>query len=108
MSKHLREHWHLLHFLMHEVQPKQLKAVLSTLDRGQTDVLGEIAVNVLYGTIPISEEHKGKLKPYASKVEYIGDSRNSLKSRRDLILANPRMIVLLMRAVKPLLKSLLQ
>ena len=103
----MRQNWPLINFLMQKLPTAQVKAVLSTLTTEQVNTLGEIAVNILYGTIPITNVDKRLLKRYASKIEYIGDARNCLKKRKSLIQASPKIIGLLLNAAKPLMKSLL-
>ena len=94
----MRENWPLINFLMQKLPPAQVKVVLLTLTTEQVNTLGEIAVNILYGTIPITNVHKRLLKRDASKIEYIGDARNCLKKRKSLIQASPKIIGLLLNA----------
>ena len=108
MSKRVRQNWPLLHFLLQKIPARQLKSVLCTLSPEQVDTLGEIAINVLYGTLAITDAHKRSLKHYTSKLEYIGDSAKSIKKRKAVIRENPQIITLLSTAAKPLLKGLLQ
>ena len=108
MNKRLRQNGPLLHFLMQSLPRRQLKSILSTLTHEQIKALGEIAINVLYGTITIKDVHKRLLKRYASIVEYIGDSSKSIQKRKNVIAGNPKVITLLLTAAKPVLKGLLQ
>ena len=108
MNKRVRQNGALLRFLMQNLHPRQLKAVLHTLSPDQVNAIGEVAVNVLYGTIPIREAYKRTLRSHSSKIEYIGDSANKLHRRKKAIIGNPKVVVLLLTACKPLLKGLLQ
>ena len=108
MSNRLKKHWPLVQYIIGPLTPKQIKAVLSNLTSQQINAIGEIAANVLYGNINITESFKRKLRPYKTKIEYIGDSANSVNRRGHLIVQQYRMTVLLLTAVKPILKSFLQ
>ena len=87
---------------------KQFKAILTTLTEEQVLVLCEIAINILYSVIPISNANKQNLKKYAKKLDFLGDSSNSLKKRKLFIEKNPALLQAVLTAAKPVLKSLLQ
>ena len=107
MSRRVRENWPLLNFLMQKLPSTQVKIVLTSLTPEQVNAIGEVAANIAYGNIPISASHKDILKRYASKIEFIGNSSNSLQKRKSMIISHPKIILLLLNAAKPLLKSLL-
>ena len=108
MSKHLKSHWPLVEFLLYAKSPSQLQAALSTLSEEQLKALGEIALNVLYGVIPITRHHKNQLSSYSNKLDIIGNSSVSAKKRKSLITKNPAAILSLLTAARPVLKTLLQ
>ena len=106
MSQRVKRNWALVNFLMQDIPLAQVKTVLTTLSPEQVNSIGEIAVNALYGTIPLKEHHKKALKKYSNKIEYIGDKANSVKNRKHVIESNPKAVVLLLKATKPILSSL--
>lgn len=108
MSKRLRQNGALISYLMQDLSSPQLKALLETLTSEQVNALGEIAVNVLYGTITITDVHKKKLKRHAAVIELIGDKSVNITKRRSVISRNPRVIKSLLTAAKPILKGLIQ
>ena len=107
MSKHVKEHLPLLNFLLYSKSPKQLKNTLSTLTEEQVNAIGEIAVNVLYGIIPITNYQKNLLKKYLAKLENIGDSDISNKKRKLMIIRHPGAVQSLLTAARPVFKNLL-
>ena len=108
MSKQVRVNLPLVNFLLYAKTPKQFKAVLTTLTEEQVKVLCEIAVNILYGVISISNSHKQHLKKHAKKLEFLGDSSNSLKKKKLFLERHPAILQAVLTAAKPVLKSLLQ
>lgn len=70
----------------------------------QVNAIGEVAVNVLYGTLPTTNVQKAKLKKYSELYDYIGNSSVSLKKRKEAIQNNLAGISLLLQVAKPLLK----
>ena len=104
MSKRLREHSALMEFLSTVSDKKQLKSVLATLNTDQVNALGEVAINVLYGTIPTTEGQRTLLKPFASMQEFIGDLSNSTKKRKELLIRKPQGITLVLKVAKPFLQ----
>ena len=108
MSKQVRANLPLVNFLLYAKTPKQFKTVLTTLTEEQVKVLSEIAVNVLYGVIPISSSHKQQLKKHTKKLEFLSDLSNSLKKKKSLFKNHPAVLQSVLTAAKPVLKSLLQ
>ena len=107
MSKQVREHLPLLDFLSYSKSPKQLKNTVTTLTDEQVNAIGEVAVNVLFGIIPITSYQKNLLKKYLAKLEYIGDSDISKKRRKLMIIKHPGAVQALLTAAIPVLKNLL-
>ena len=93
---------------MQKLPPTQARDILGTLTAEQVNAIGEVAVNILYSTLPITAQYKGKLKRHAPKLEYMGDSRISLKKRRSFLRGNHQIVSLLLNAAKPMLKGLME
>ena len=108
MSQRVKQHWALINFLTQHMPLFQLKAILSILNAEQINTIGEIALNTLYGILPIKSEHKVLLKKYSDVIEAIGDKKRSNKYRKELIVNNPKAIVLLLTAAKPTLQTTLK
>ena len=108
MSEHLRKHFPLIDFLSSGLTRNQLKAVLKTLSNAQATVLGEIALNVLYGRLKLSDSVKTKLRKSAPQIEFISNKENSLTSRKKAITRNFGTIEILLEAVKPQIIALLE
>ena len=85
MSKRLKSNISLIHFLIDNITESQSKLLLRTLTKDQVDTISELAANVLYGNIPITDKFKGLLRRYKSKIEYIGNAKNSLAKRKNVV-----------------------
>lgn len=108
MSKRLQTHQYLIHFLISDISPKQLRTVLNSLEQEQVNALTEIIANVLYGNIPISNHFKAKLKSYKGKLLQISDPKTNWTKRKSIISKNPHVLKTLLLAAKDLLKSVLR
>ena len=106
MSRRVRDHSALLRFLSggKGVTLQQIKTILRMVTDEQAKAIGEIAVNLLYGTIPITAADKKKLKKFSSFYDYIGDSSIGLKKRKSSILRHPTAVTALIRAAAPMLQ----
>ena len=105
MSRRIKANWPLMQFITSNVSHNQLKKLLTLLNPEQVNALGEVAANVLYGTIPITDVQRRKLKRYSTVFEYLGNSGNSVKKRKAKIQKNLKGIILLLNAAKPLLQK---
>ena len=108
MSKCLKNNLSLIHFLTDNTSDLQLKTLLKILTNDQVDTISELAANILYGNIPISNKFRNVLKKSKGKIEYIGNAKNSVVKRKSLITREYRLVKLLLQAAKPLLKTILQ
>ena len=78
-----------------ESSKEQTRAILYTLNRNQTNYLGEMIINIL--------EHKKELR---KKVFKLADPKTRWHTRRRLIQKHMRIVVNLLRDCKTLLKEL--
>ena len=111
MSKRVKSNLPLLYLLLQKLPSAQAGNILGTLTAEQINAIGEVAVNILYNTLPITISYKGKFiettRPQTG-VGYIGDSRISLKKRRSFLQANHQVVSLLLNAANPMLKGLME
>lgn len=109
MSKRVKENVSLINFLADRtISPSQFKSVISILNKDQLNSLSEIAVNVLYGTIPVSESHKQKLKPFKTRIEVLGKPKGGLNARRELFTKEHRVLKSLLVAALPFVLNILK
>ena len=108
MSKRLKYNLRLIDFLTDSIAPNQFKLVLKSLSTDQVNAISEIAANVLYGNIPISDYYKKTLKKFKSKIEAIGNSKNKLSTRKNLIVKEPKLVKLILLAASPVLKTIIK
>ena len=108
MSKRLKSNSELIRYLL-TLQGKnvQLKKLILTLSDEEIKVIGEIAGNLLYGAIPITELSKKTLKPYKSTLLIITNPKTSSRKRRSLIASKPNLVSKVLQASKTFLRSLL-
>ena len=62
MSKRVKSNLPLLYLLMQKLPSAQMRDILGTLTAEQINAIGEVAVNILYSTLPLTTSYKGKLK----------------------------------------------
>ena len=105
MSQRVKRHWALVNFLTQQIPLTLVKSILSALSEEQVNAIGEIAVNTLYGIIPIKPPFKKTLKRYSDLIEFIGEKTNSIKKRKKAIVSNPKAVVLLLTAARPVLQG---
>ena len=105
MSQRVKRHWALVNFLTQQIPLTLVKSILSALSEEQVNAIGEIAVNTLYGIIPIKPQFKKTLKRYSDLIEFIGEKTNSIKKRKKAIVSNPKAVVLLLTAARPVLQG---
>ena len=105
MSKVIRDNWNFIQLLIKSSSLKQQKALLNSITQDQLRALSEIAVNVLYGNIPLTTRTKAKLKPYKVFYTHLADKKNSLKQKQ--LTSNINAIQLLLKAVLTFLQSVL-
>ena len=105
MSQRIKRHWALVNFLTQQIPLTLVKSILSALSQEQVNAIGEIAVNTLYGIIPIKPQFKKTLKRYSDLIEFIGEKTNSIKKRKKAIVSNPKAVVLLLTAARPVLQG---
>ena len=107
MSEVVRKNLYFIQLLTKSPSVKQLRGLLQNITDEQLKALSEIAVNVLYGTIPLTKKTKEKLKPYKSFLTLLSDKKKSLKQKRFRLSAKLSVLQLLLRTVLPFLQSVL-
>lgn len=81
------------------------KSILRTVKDGFIEFLGEIALNILGGVLPLSFHFKNKLQPHAWFIREIGSKRVKHKTRRKLCIKNLQILNLMLKAVTSHLTS---
>lgn len=92
--------------LLPNTRRSQRKALVKTVTLEQLRAIGEIALNILHGVIPLSSSQKKGLSRYRSVIRLIGQKNVSRRRKKVALLKNTKALELLLKAVEPLLKSL--
>lgn len=85
--KKVRKHKSFLS-LLSDTSPKQRKALVKTMCKGQLQSICEIALNLLNGSIPIPPHIKKKLAPFKSLIRHVADRSVSLAKKKNFLNMN--------------------
>jgi hypothetical protein len=107
MSQLLKKHAPFLRILQTTTSRLQLKALLDTITNDQLKVLVQVTVNVLRGSLPLTQSYKVKLKKHKRLIRALGDPSISLKTKKKLLCRQGQAIALLLKSVEPALKTFL-
>lgn len=107
MSRRVAKYCNLINFLL-SLKPTstQFKVILTSLQDDQVNILSEIAVNILYGRLPISLYQKKRLKPFKEKIVILASPDKTVKERKRIIQHEPVLVHRLLSLAQPLLKCL--
>jgi hypothetical protein len=86
----------------------QRKALLDSVTKEQLQALIEITHNLLKGVLPLTLNHKKKLTPHRKFLRMLGDPKVNLKTKKVALCHRGNVIALLLSAVWPTLKTVLQ
>ena len=86
---------------------KMQKAILNACNDEVITFIGEIVLNLLNETIPLSPHFKSKLRDHASFIRSIGSKRVKVQGRRRLCVKHSDIVGSLLRAVSSELEELL-
>jgi hypothetical protein len=95
------------HLLKDTKSKIQRKVLLDSITKEQLQALIEITHNLLQGVIPMTSSHKKKLSPHRKFLRMLGDPKGSLQNKRVKLCHRSSVIVLLLNAVWPTLKTVL-
>ena len=103
--QHVFKERHLFDFLIN-ANPSQRHAVLGVIQNKQVNVIAEILLNILYGTLPLTDEDKKKLRKYKYLIRRLTDRRLSYSFKKKLLLAKSGVpIVEILKIITPLLND---
>jgi hypothetical protein len=98
-------HKDILKFLIGRGSIKQKTIILKTLNADQARAVSEVAVNMMYGVLPITRHYKRVLKQYKSLWLNIESSTNI--KRASIISKNTDIIILMLEAVSVNLRKVI-
>jgi hypothetical protein len=102
MDKHVsKKNMELAIFLVAKAgQDKVIRAILKECDDSFIQFIGEVALNVLYANVSISNHYKRKLKDSAGFIRSLASKSVKSDTRRRLILKQWKTVVILVKAIK--------
>ena len=86
-----------------KIKGKGKSQVLMHANSGVIKSIGEIALNIVKGTIPLSTCEKDKLRYLKSDIKKLGSKNLSIKEKRNILVNNVKLVTLIL---KPLLESI--
>jgi len=105
MSQRIRRNINFLQLLL-STHRAQKKALLNTINSEQLKAIGEIALNILHGIIPLTSPQKKVLSRYRDAIRSIAHKQHSLKREKTTLVKHIKALEVLLKSVGPLLKSL--
>lgn len=75
------------------------KAILISCDSKLIKIIGEIALNLLRGNLPLSYYYKKKLEPHVDIIRRIGSEKVKGRQRKQLCSTHPNIVALLIKSV---------
>lgn len=91
--------------LITKVSAKQRSLVFKQLTKDQIHVIGEMAANVLGGTLDLDDNNKYRLARYKSIIRKLARRGVTSRFRGEVIRANPTAVSLLIEIVLETLKN---
>lgn len=81
------------------------KSILRAADPDFIQYVGEVALNILEGVVPLSPYFKRKLKPHAQVIRSLGSSRVKQVTRRKLCVKHTALVARMLTAALPYLRE---
>lgn len=106
MSARLRKHLPLLKML-HKATPKQRLLILQSASDELILTLCEVALNILYGTIPIRPKDYRKLKKRRAEIKLVADKKISLSAKKRVLNQKGGFLLPLLSVAVPFISSLI-
>lgn len=106
MSAKLCKHLPLLKML-HKATPKQRRLILQSSSDELILALCEVALNILYGTIPISRQQYQKLKKRKSEIKFLANKKIGITAKKQVFNQNGGFLLPLLSVAVPFISSLI-
>lgn len=102
MSQRLKKNKTYLRLLL-EAHKAQQKALLRTINVEQLKTIGEIALNILGGVVPLTPSQKKALTRYRNIVRLLADKKTSQRKKKISLEKNIKALKILLKVVEPFL-----
>jgi hypothetical protein len=107
MSRLVRKHSPFFKLLLTTTSKLQRKVLLDSITNDQLRALTEVTVNLLQGVLPVTPDHRQKLKKYRRLIRLIGDKKVSLKTKKKALCRQSGVIALMLKSIEPALNKVL-
>jgi len=82
------------------------KGIIQNASKDNINALSEVALNTLLGNVPLSDQHKKKLKRHRFSIRNLAKAKVSLKNKKDFLIQKGGFLPLLISPVLSLLGGL--
>lgn len=106
MSQVIKKNADFLRLVLSTPSRLQRTALLKTVTPDQLQAIGTIAINLLRGSLPMTESYKRKLRRYRVQIRLLADRKASKKKRKEAL--QPQVTVLLLQTAAPALRTVLK
>lgn len=106
MAHLIEKHQYFIEFILNTSE-NQVAIIFNNIEKEQLRFLSEVAYNFLKGTFSISHEQLEHIKRYRNILRKFSLKTSSLKSRRNILNKNKRLVKLFKYKILPALKSYL-
>lgn len=106
MSARLCKHLPLLK-LLHKATPKQRRLILQSASDELILTLCEVALNILYGTIPLSPKDYRKLKRRKADIKLVSDKKIGISVKKRIFNQKGGFLLPLLSIAVPFISSLI-
>lgn len=106
MSARLCKHLPLLK-LLYKATPKQRRLILQSVSDDLILALCEMALNILYGTIPLSRQQYQKLKRRKSDIKLVVNKKIGIAAKKRVFNQSGGLLLLLLSIAVPFISSLI-
>lgn len=93
--------------LLHKATPKQRRLILQSASDEFILALCEVALNILYGVIPVSRQQYQKLKKRKADIKFVADKKIGIAAKKPVFNQKGGFLLPLLSVAVPFLTSLI-
>ena len=106
MAQVIKKNADFLRLVLSTPSRQQRTALLKSITADQLQAIASVAFNLLQGSIPFTPAYKRKLKRHRVAIRTIADKTIRVTKRKQAL--QPKVVVLLLQAVAPTLRTVLK
>lgn len=93
--------------LLHKAKPKQRRLILQSASNELILALCELALNILYGTIPLDPGQYRKLKRRKAEIKFVADKKIGISAKKKVFNQSGGFLLPLLSVAVPFISSLI-